>query len=58
MQKKLETFGLCSGLCVNHEKTEILAIGNISLQEREFAQHNLCQAIKILGVFLGMMKNK
>ena len=49
----LETFGLCSGLCVNHEKTEILALGNISLQEREFAQHNLCQAIKILGVFFG-----
>ena len=44
---------LCSGLCVNHEKTEILALGNISLQEREFAQHNLCQAIKILGVFFG-----
>ena len=37
----LETFEPWSGLRVNHEKTEILALGNISLLGKEFrtAQH-------------------
>ena len=49
----LETFELCSGLRVNHEKTEILALGKIVLHEKDFAKHNLCKMIKILGIYFG-----
>ena len=49
----LESFGECSGLKVNDEKTEILALGNNSLQESDFPKHNLCEVIKILGIYFG-----
>ena len=49
----LESFGKCSGLKVNDEKTEILALGNNSLQESDFAKHNFCKVIKILGIYFG-----
>ena len=46
----LELFGECSGLKVNHEKTEIFALGNSTLQDVDFPKHNICVNIKILGV--------
>ena len=49
----LESFGECSGLKVNDEKTEILALGNNSLQESDFPKHNFCEVIKILGIYFG-----
>ena len=49
----LKSFGECSGLKVNNEKTEILALGNNSLQESDFPKHNLCEVIKILGIYFG-----
>ena len=49
----LEYFGECSGLKVNDEKTEILALGNNSLQDSDFPKHNLCEVIKILGIYFG-----
>ena len=47
----LESFGECSGLKVNHEKTEILALGNNTLEDVDLVKHNICGAIKILGVY-------
>ena len=51
----LELFGECSGLKVNHEKTEIFALGNSTLQDVhvDFPKHNICVNIKILGVYFG-----
>lgn len=50
----LESFGECSGLKVNDEETEILALGNNILQETaSFPKHNLCEVIKILGIYFG-----
>ena len=49
----LESFGSCSGLRVNHEKTEILALGNSILHEEDFNNHRVCEIIKILGVYFG-----
>ena len=44
----LESFGECSGLKVNDEKTEIVPLGDISLQEQDFPKHSICEVIKIL----------
>ena len=49
----LDSFGNQSGLQVNHEKTEILALGNHTVQHVDFAKHNVCEIIKILGVHFG-----
>ena len=49
----LESFGECSGLKVIHEKTEILALGSYSLEGVDLVKHNLCEVIKILGVYFG-----
>ena len=50
----LESFGSCSGLRVNHEITEILALGNSILLEKDFNyNHKVCEIIKILGVYFG-----
>ena len=49
----LESFGECSGLKVNDEKTEILALGNNFLEASDFPKHNLCKVIKILGIYFG-----
>ena len=49
----LESFGNQSGLQVNHGKTEILALGNHTVQHVDFAKHNVCEIIKILGVHFG-----
>ena len=49
----LESFENQSGLQVNHGKTEILALGNHTVQHVDFAKHNVCEIIKILGVHFG-----
>ena len=51
----LELFGECSGLKVNHEKTEFFALGNSTLQDVDFPKHNICACvnIKILAVYFG-----
>ena len=53
----LESFESCSGLRVNHEKTEILALGNNILHCKDFNNHRVCKVIKILGVYF-MTKNR
>ena len=49
----LESFRSCSGLCVNHEKTEIIALGSNILHEKYFNDHKIFEVIKILGVYFG-----
>ena len=51
----LKTFGECSGLKINNEKTEALALGNgRSLWEGPHSDlPNRCNTIKILGVYFG-----
>ena len=49
----LESFGLCSGLRVNHEKTEIFALGSNNLEDKDLNDHKICETIKILGVYFG-----
>ena len=49
----LESFESCSGLRVNHEKTEIIALGSIVLHEKDFNDHKICSIIKILGIYFG-----
>lgn len=41
----------CSGLKANDEKTEILALGSNFLQKTNFPKHNVCEVIKILGIY-------
>ena len=43
----LEVFGECSGLKVNHDKTEILSLGNSTLHDADFPKHSICINIKI-----------
>lgn len=54
----LESFRECAGLKVNDEKTEILALGNNMLHEADFPKHNLCEVIKILGIYFGYDKRQ
>ena len=54
----LESFGERSGLKVNDEKTEILALGNNFLQASDFPKHNLCEVIKILGIYFGNVRQR
>ena len=54
----LESFGSCSGLHVNHDKTEIIALDSNILHEKDFNDHKICEIIKILGVYLVMTKNR
>ena len=51
----LKTFGECSGLKINNEKTEALTLGNSrSLWEGPHSDlPNLCNTVKILGVYFG-----
>ena len=49
----LEDFGECSGLKVNHEKTEALAFGDNSLGEDASNMYSLRNVIKILGIYFG-----
>ena len=49
----LKAFGECSGLKVNHEKTEALALSDNSLWEDLSNMYTLCNVIKILGIHFG-----
>ena len=49
----LNSFGECSGLKVNDEKTEIMPLGDNILQEKDFPTHSICEIIKILGIYFG-----
>ena len=49
----LEDFGECSGLKVNHEKTEALAFGDSSIWEDLSYKSTLRNVIKILGIYFG-----
>ena len=49
----LNSFGACSGLKVNDEKTEIMPLGDNILQEKDFPTNSICEVIKILGVYFG-----
>ena len=50
----LRAFGAFSGLKVNKDNTEALALGNSgSLLEGHLVMNNLCDIIKILGVYFG-----
>ena len=49
----LESFGECSGLKVNDEKTEIVPLGDNILQEKDFPKHSICEVIKIWGIYFG-----
>ena len=49
----LNSFGECSGLKVNDEKTEIMPLGDNILQEKDFPTNSICEVIKILGVYFG-----
>ncbi|KAL9967729.1 hypothetical protein ACROYT_G026019, partial [Oculina patagonica] len=48
--RTLEGFEKCSGLKVNHEKTETFFLGNMIIREVPSVMYNRCEAIKILGV--------
>ena len=50
----LESFGECSGLKVNDAKTEILALGNNSLQDSNFPKHNFSKLSKFWEYILVM----
>ena len=49
----LNSFGECSGLKVNDEKTEIMPLGDNILQKKDFRTHSICEIIKILGIYFG-----
>ena len=52
--KLIEDYGTCSGLKVNHEKTELLLLGNLACTVQEAALNNIKikRSVKILGVYL------
>ena len=49
----LKSFEELSGLKVNHEKTELLALGNNTLRDVDLPKHTICEVIKILVVYFG-----
>ena len=50
--KRIEHYGTCSGLKVNHEKTDLLLLGNLTCTVQETALNNIKikRSVKILGV--------
>ena len=50
--KLIEDYGTCSGLKVNHEKTEFLLLSNLACTVQETALKNvkIKRSVKILGV--------
>ena len=50
--KLIEDYGTCSGLKVNHEKTELLLLSNLACTVQETALKNvkIKRSVKILGV--------
>ena len=51
----LKTFGECSGLEINNEKTEALVLGisRFLWEGPHYDLPNICNTIKILGVYFG-----
>ena len=49
----LSCLAKCSGFKVNHDKREIFALENSTLQDVDFPKHNICVNIKILGMYFG-----
>ena len=35
------------------KKTEIMPLGDNTLQEKDFPTHSICEVIKILGIYFG-----
>ena len=50
--KRTEDYGTCSGLKVNHEKTELLLLSNLActVQETTLNNEKIKRSVKILGV--------
>ena len=46
----IKLFGTYSGLCVNHDKTEILLLGNMEIKSSELGVKEISKVVKILGV--------
>ena len=46
----IDLFSTYSGLKVNHDKTEILLLGNMEVNSSELGVNEISKAIKILGV--------
>ena len=47
-------FGICTGLTINFDKTEILVLGNspvVPTQDRSITNIEIKEAVKILGVY-------
>ena len=46
----IKLFNTYSGLCVNHDKTEILLLGNMEIKSSELGVKEVSNVVKILGV--------
>ena len=46
----IKLFSTYSGLCVNHDKTEILFLGNMEIKSSELGVKEISKVVKILGV--------
>ena len=46
----INLFSSYSGLCINHDKTEILLLGNMEIKASELGVKEIRKVIKILGV--------
>ena len=46
----IKLFSTYSGLCVNHDKTEILLLGNLEIKSSELGVKEKSKVVKILGV--------
>ena len=46
----IKLFSTYSGLCVNHDKTEILLLGNLEIKSSELGVKEISKVVKILGV--------
>ena len=48
----INLFSTYSGLCINHDKTEILLLGNMEIKASELGVKEISKVVKILGVHL------
>ena len=46
----IKLFSTYSGLCINHDKTEILLLGNMEMKSSDLGVKEISKVIKILGV--------
>ena len=47
----IKLFSTYSGLCVKHDKTEILLLGNLEIKSSELGEKEIGKVVKILGVY-------